>query len=52
MAEILGKKEVNGKQLFYVHYEDCKYYMGLVATKPVLGVSDKVPLKAVKLLEN
>ena len=25
MAEILGKKEVNGKQLFYVHYEDCKY---------------------------
>ena len=25
MAEILGKKEVNGKHLYYVHYEDCKY---------------------------
>ena len=25
MAEILGKKEINGKPLYYVHYEDCKY---------------------------
>ncbi|KAH3856901.1 hypothetical protein DPMN_099496 [Dreissena polymorpha] len=24
-AEILGKKEVNDKPLFYVHYDDCKH---------------------------
>lgn len=24
MAEILGKKEISGKSLFYIHYEDCK----------------------------
>lgn len=24
-AEILGKKEVNGKHVYYIHYEDCEY---------------------------
>ena len=24
MAEILSKKEINGKNIYYIHYEDCK----------------------------
>lgn len=24
-SEVLGKKEVNGKHMYYIHYEDCEY---------------------------
>ena len=25
MAEILSKKEISGKNIYYIHYDDCKY---------------------------
>lgn len=24
-AEILSKKDINGKPLYYIHFDDCKY---------------------------
>lgn len=32
MAEILSKKEVGGRNIYYIHYEDCEYNKNVLVT--------------------